>query len=245
MDGTNPPTSALTESTPGGCNPLRGYNNSGDRKHCRSMPSVLVFVIGVDRWMSPNYHPSNCLPGRDRQGAILEEWSERSESFMRSGWRLKGLERTDVSGLQTDLKRLRRSSAVGEARGAVGDVSTSTSTPPAPATQIGPALDNPWSTVKEARALSPSPALWSPGRRDSPLGRGAHPFSLAGIDVTREAAPRDASQDRGVRLPVGSRRSSPLAGRGASYSAQNHNCNPQMSGRWAKCSVRLTTTRRR
>jgi hypothetical protein len=79
------------------------------------MPSVLVFVIGVDRWMSPNYHPSNCLPGRDRQGAILEEWSERSESFMRSGWRLKGLERTDVSGLQTDLKRLRRSSAVGEA----------------------------------------------------------------------------------------------------------------------------------
>ena len=81
------------------------------------MPSVLVFVIGVDRWMSPNYHPSNCLPGRDRQGAILEEWSERSESFMRSGWRLKGLERTDVSGLQTDLKRLRRSSAVGEAWG--------------------------------------------------------------------------------------------------------------------------------
>ena len=117
MDGTNPPTSALTESTPGGCNPLRGYNNSGDRKHCRSMPSVLVFVIGVDRWMSPNYHPSNCLPGRDRQGAILEEWSERSESFMRSGWRLKGLERTDVSGLQTDLKRLRRSSAVGGAGG--------------------------------------------------------------------------------------------------------------------------------
>src|ERR1700678_2333464 len=100
MDGTNPPTSALTESTPGGCNPFRGYNNSGDRKHCRSMPSVLVFVIGVDRWMSPNHHPSNCLPGRDRQGAILEEWSERSESFMRSGWRLKGLERTDVSGLQ-------------------------------------------------------------------------------------------------------------------------------------------------
>lgn len=130
-------------------------------------------------------------------------------------------------------------------RAGTHDVSTSTRTPPAPATQIGPALDNPWSTVKEARALSPSPALWPRGRRDSPLGRGAQPFSLAGIDVTREAAPRDASQDRGVRLPVGSRRSSPSAGSGASYSAQNHNRNPQMSGRWAKCSGRLTTTGRR
>jgi hypothetical protein len=71
-----------------------------------ALGSSVSCVVGADADCRTGVsHPSNCPPGRDRRGLVLEEWSERSESFIRAGQSPKGLERRGCGAVSRNPKK--------------------------------------------------------------------------------------------------------------------------------------------